>query len=96
MDLQEFYSLIKEVSSKALLRTYVGALRLRTFVAGRITHSLKGKIERIHRTLRSKMEYDILKMGKEGVNWAKMLPEYQTVLNNDPFEIYFAREDPDA
>ena len=42
------------------------------------------------------MEYDILKMGKEGVNWAKMLPEYQTVLNNDPFEIYFAREDPDA
>mgnify|MGYP001795616374 CR=1 FL=1 len=61
----------------------------------------QGKIERIHRTLRSKMEYNILKMDKEGVSWAKMLPEYQTVLNNDPkevlgyktpFEIYFSRK----
>ena len=40
-------------------------------------------------------------MGQDGVNWAKQLPLYQRILNNDPkeviayktpFEIYFARK----
>ena len=47
------------------------------------------------------MEYDLQKIGQDGVNWAKQLPLYQRILNNDPkeviayktpFEIYFARK----
>ena len=47
------------------------------------------------------MEYDLQKMGQDGVNWAKQLPLYQRILNNDPkeviayktpFETYFARK----
>ena len=47
------------------------------------------------------MEYDFLKMGKKGLNWAKALPEYQKILNEEPkevlkykspFEVYFARK----
>ena len=61
----------------------------------------QGKVERCHRTLRSKMKYDLKKMGQDGINWAKQLPLYQSILNNDPkeaiafktpFEIYFARK----
>ena len=61
----------------------------------------QGKVERYHRTLRSKKEYDLQKIGQDGVNWAKQLPLYQRILNNDPkevmayktpFEIYFARK----
>ena len=60
----------------------------------------QGRVERSHRALRSKMEYDLLKMGKKGVNWAKALPEYQNILNDpkevlqykSPFQIYFARK----
>ena len=57
-------------------------------------------MERCHRSLRSKIEHDLNKMGKDGVNWVKQLPRYQIILNNDPkeviayktpFEIYFAR-----
>ena len=61
----------------------------------------QGKVERCHRSLRAKMEYDLNKMGRTGVNWVKQLPLYQQILNNDPkeviayktpFEIYFARK----
>ena len=61
----------------------------------------QGKVERYHRTLRSKMEYDLQKIGQDGVNWAKQVPLYQRILNNDPkeviaykttFDIYFARK----
>ena len=47
------------------------------------------------------MKYDLQKMDQDGVNWAKPLPLYQSILNNDPkeviafktpFEIYFARK----
>ena len=60
----------------------------------------KGKVERYHRALRSKMEYDLQKIGQYGVKWEKQLPLYQRILNNDPkeviayktpFEIYVAR-----
>ena len=44
----------------------------------------QGKVERSHRSLRAKMEYDILKMGKKGVNWRNNIQEYQHILNNDP------------
>ena len=61
----------------------------------------QGKIERCERTLRSKMEYDLLKMCQDGVNWAKQFPLHRRIPNNDPkeviayktpFEIYFARK----
>ena len=61
----------------------------------------QGKVERSHRALTSKMEYDLLKMGKKSLNWAGALPEYQNILNEDskevlqyksPFEISFARK----
>ena len=60
----------------------------------------QGKVERYHRALRSKMEYDLQKIGQYGVKWEKQLPLYQRIINNDPkeviaykisFEIYFAR-----
>ena len=60
----------------------------------------QGKVERSHRALRSKMEYDFIQMGAKGVNWAESLPNYQRILNEDPkevlayktpFEVYFAR-----
>ena len=47
------------------------------------------------------MEYDLQKTGEDSVNWAKQLPLYHRILNNDPkevmayktpFEIYFARK----
>ena len=59
------------------------------------------KVERSHRALRSKMEYDIIQMGSKGVNWVQRLPNYQRILNEDPkevlayktpFEVYFARK----
>ena len=59
------------------------------------------KVETSHCALRSKMEYDLLKMGKKVLNWAKALPGCQNILNDDPkevlqykspFEIYFARK----
>lgn len=60
----------------------------------------QGKVERSHRALRSKMEYDFIQMGAKGVNRAESLPNYQRILNEDPkevlayktpFEVYFAR-----
>lgn len=47
----------------------------------------QGKVERCHRLLRSKIEYDLNKMGKDGVNWVKQLPLYQNILNNNPKEV---------
>ena len=61
----------------------------------------QGKVERYHKTLRSRMEYDLRKIRQDGVNWAKQLPLYQRILTNNlkeviayktPFEIYFARK----
>jgi len=61
----------------------------------------QGKVERCHRTLKSKIEYDLSKLCLDGVNWAKQLPTFQRILNNDPkeviahktpFEIYCARK----
>ena len=58
------------------------------------------KVERYYRALRSKMEYDLRKIGQDGVERAKQLPRYPRILNNDPkeviayktpFEIYFVR-----
>ena len=61
----------------------------------------QGKVERSHRTLRKKINYDLVKQGRKGVNWVKNLLEYPKCLNNDKceelgwksdFEVYYRRE----
>ena len=47
----------------------------------------QGKVERSHRSLRSKTEYDFLKMGRKGVYRAENLSNYQRILNEDPKEV---------
>ena len=37
----------------------------------------QGKVERYHKTLRSRMEYDLQEIRQDRVNWAKQLPLYQ-------------------
>ena len=44
----------------------------------------QGKVERSHRSLRSKIEYDFFKMGRKGVNWAVNLSNYQRISNGRP------------
>ena len=60
----------------------------------------QGKVERSHRRLREKIKYDLIALGKKGVNWAKHLPDYNRVLNEEskeelgwktPFQIYYGR-----
>lgn len=60
----------------------------------------QGKVERSHRRLREKIKYDLIALGKKGVNWAKNLPDYNRVLNEEskeelgwktPFQIYYGR-----
>ena len=41
----------------------------------------QGKIERSHRELRKKIHYDMIKLGKKGVNWVQNLPNYMWVLS---------------
>ncbi|KAL5013855.1 hypothetical protein ScPMuIL_008125, partial [Solemya velum] len=61
----------------------------------------QGKIERMHKTLKQKIAYDFTYANHCGINWAKQLPEYQCILNNDakeclawntPYEIYYGRD----
>lgn len=61
----------------------------------------QGKIERSHRRLRKKIMYDLVSLGKKGVNWAANLEDYNRILNEEckeelgwrsPFEIYYGRK----
>ena len=61
----------------------------------------QGKVERSHRRLRDKMMYDLLAMKGKGVNWAKNLPSYCRILNEQhkeelgrlsPFEVYYGQK----
>ena len=61
----------------------------------------QGKIERLHRQFRKKINYDLLSMKRTGVNWVKQLDKYASILNDEgkeelawrsPFEIYFGRQ----
>ena len=61
----------------------------------------QGKVERSHRRLRKKIMYDLVTLGKKGVNWAANLDDYNRILNNEckeelgwktPFEIYYGRK----
>ena len=46
----------------------------------------QGKVERSHRRLRDKMMFDLLAMKRKGINWAKNLPSYCRVLNEEKKE----------
>ncbi|XP_033116100.1 uncharacterized protein LOC117116221 [Anneissia japonica] len=61
----------------------------------------QGKVERLHRHLRRKIMYDLVVLGKKGVNWAQHIPEYNRILNEESkealgwktsFEIYYGRK----
>ena len=58
------------------------------------------KTERSQRELRKKINYDMIKLRKKGVNWVQNLPSYMRVLNEysreelswkSPFEVYYGR-----
>lgn len=51
----------------------------------------QGRVERSLRSLRSKIEYDFLKMGRKGVNCTENLSNYQRILNEDPKKYYDTR-----
>ena len=61
----------------------------------------QGKVERSHRRLRKKIMYDLVSLGKKGVNWAANLEDYNRILNEEckeelgwrsPFKIYYGRK----
>lgn len=61
----------------------------------------QGKVERMHRSLKGKIAYDLTRAGPCGINWAKQLPKYQHILNhtpkeclawNTPYDIYYGRD----
>ncbi|XP_068731120.1 uncharacterized protein [Montipora capricornis] len=60
----------------------------------------QGKVERSHRSLRKKINFDLINFSKVGVNWVSKLMEYQKVLNEElmdvlgkqsPFEVFYGR-----
>ena len=61
----------------------------------------QGKVEPSHRSLRKKIMYDFINLGKKDVNWASNLASYNRILNEEskeelgwksPFEVYFGRK----
>ena len=60
----------------------------------------QGKVENSHYMLKSKMAYDLIKMGEKGVSWVKKLKKYQHIMNQTPreclgwinaFDVFFGR-----
>lgn len=60
----------------------------------------QGKLERMHKSLKQTIAYNLTHANPCGINWAKQLPEYQHILNDDPkeclawctpHEIYYGR-----
>ena len=85
---------------KKALKLLCDRMNIKLFYSRPRHNQSKGKVERYYRALRSKMEYDLQKIGQYGVKWEKQLLLYQRILNNDPkeviayktpFEIYVAR-----
>ena len=61
----------------------------------------QGTVEQSQRSLRKKIMYDFVNLGKKGVNWASHLASYSRILNEEskeepgwksPFEVYFGRK----
>ena len=90
---------LRPLESKAL-KLLCDCMNIKLIYSRPRHNQLQGKVERYYRALRSKMEYNLQKIGQYGVKWEKQLPLYQRILNNDPkeviayktpFEIYVAR-----
>ena len=61
----------------------------------------QGKFKRSHRTLRKRINYDLVKHSQKGLNWVDNLLDYSKCLNNDKheelgwgsaFEVYCGRK----
>ena len=61
----------------------------------------QGKVKRANQSFKKKVMHNFLVMGKAGVNWIKLLPEFAKSLNENPkeelswkspFEIYYGRK----
>ena len=89
---KEFYGAVKTFCERKKIK----------MTKSRVFHpQTQGKVKRSHRTLRKKINYDLVKQGGKGVNWVKNLLEYSKCLNNDKceelgwksdFEVYYRRE----
>ena len=88
----------KEFKGKVL--NLCKSLKIRVINSRPYHPQAQGKVERVHRSLHSKMRYDLFKR-KQGVNWVKALPNYTRILNEDPkeelasmspFEVYYGRK----
>ena len=75
-------------------------LRVQVITSSPYHPQSQGKVERCHRTIRRKIQYDLVQKGNEGVNWAEQIPSYCGILNNDvkeelgyrsPFDVYYGR-----
>lgn len=89
---KEFYGAVKRFSENK---------RIKMTKSSAYHPQSQGKVERSHRTLRKKINYDLVKQGRKGVNWVKNLQEYAKCLNNDKreelgwrsaFEVYYGRK----
>ena len=78
--------------------TYASQLRLKIVNSGAYHPQSQGKVGRSHRYLRDKIQVDLRKNGE---NWVKNLPEYQSIINDDsktelagksPFEVDLSRK----
>lgn len=82
----------QEGEFKGAVKKLCHHMKIKTIYSRPYHPQSQGKVERSHRSLRAKMEYDLIKIG---------LPTYQRILSNDPkevlsyktpFEVYFARK----
>ena len=63
---------------KGSVKRLTKEMKIKTILSRPHHPQSQGKVERSHRSLRAKMEFDLLKMSQKGVNWVKHLPTYQS------------------
>lgn len=82
------------------VRKHMQSLKVKSIQSAPYHSQSQGKVERMHRSLRKKMLYDLLNLEGE-VNWVSHLPIYARVLNEDPkktlhwaspFEVCYGRK----
>ena len=65
---------------------YVLRYKIKTIKSRPYHPQSQGKVERSHRRLRTKIMYDLISLGKKGVNWASNLGSYSRILNEESKE----------
>ena len=85
---------------KGHVKTLSSYLKIKMFNSRPYHPQSQGKVERIHRTIRRKMDYDHLSNKNRNIVWPKYLDQYAKAVNNDPRrelnnqnaqEVYFGR-----